>query len=239
LLKVPKFHESVRIGARTCTRAAPGVTFPAIPKPPPVTVFTMRSAPYLTVIIALTGAAEALAAQPTLRPALSGRATSVVTLAVPRDPAQPAAEPAAAPTTPPITIALDYGQPHLRGRTLHTDSLVPYGTPWRTGANDPTTLTTGVDLVVGGASLPAGKYVLYTIPSRDDWKLIIQKSAGQTAEYDPKHDVARVDLRRQSLTEPVESLTMWLIPSSAPGKARGELRLAWGRTVVSTDWSVK
>jgi len=77
------------------------------------------------------------------------------------------------------------------------------------------------------------------IPSRDDWKLIIQKSAGQTAEYDPKHDVARVDLRRQSLTEPVESLTMWLIPSSAPGKARGELRLAWGRTVVSTDWSVK
>ena len=212
LTPISKFHESVRIGARTCTGAAPGVTFPAIPKPPPVTVFTMRSVPYLTVIIALTGAAEALAAQPTLRPALSGRATSVVTLAVPRDPAQPAAQPAAAPTTPPITIALDYGQPHLRGRTLHTDSLVPYGTPWRTGANDPTTLTTGVDLVVGGATLPAGKYVLYTIPSRDDWKLIIQKSAGQTAEYDPKHDVARVDLRRQSLTEPVESLTMWLHP---------------------------
>ena len=144
----------------------------------------MRCLPYLTVIIALTGA-EALAAQPTLRPALSGRATSIVTLAVPRDPAQPAApnaQPAAAQTTPPITIALDYGQPHLRGRTLHTDSLVPYDKPWRTGANDPTTLTTGVDLVVGGANLPAGKYVLYTIPGRDSWKLIIQKSADQTAE---------------------------------------------------------
>jgi len=134
---------------------------------------------------------------------------------------------------------LDYGQPHLRGRKLHTDSLVPYDKPWRTGANDATTLTTGVDLVLGGATLPAGKYVLYTIPTRGDWKLIIQKPAGQTAEYKPDFDVARVDLKRRPLTDPVESLTMWLIPSTAPGKAQGELRLAWGTNLVSTTWSVK
>jgi hypothetical protein len=177
----------------------------------------------------------ALAAQQDLRPALSGRATSVVSLSIPRPP--DAAE--APPTTPPVTIVLDYGQPHLRGRTLHTDSLVPYDKPWRTGANDPTTLTTGVDLVLGGATLPAGKYVLYTIPSRGDWKLIIQKPAGQTADYKPEFDVARVDLKRRALAEPVESLTMWLIPSSAPGKAQGELRLAWGASLLSTTWSVK
>ena len=197
----------------------------------------MRSVPFSIVVLALT-TAGALSAQPALRPALSGRATSVVSLAVPRPEGAPAAEPAA-PTTPPVTIALDYGQPHLRGRKLHTDSLVPYDKPWRTGANDATTLTTGVDLVLGGATLPAGKYVLYTIPTRGDWKLIIQKEAGQTAEYKPELDLVRVDLKRRPITEPVESLTMWLIPSSAPGKARGELRLAWGRTVVSTDWSVK
>ena len=193
----------------------------------------------LTFSIAFLSLATAgtLTAQPGLRPAPSGRATSVVTLAIPRDPAAP--PPAAASTEPPITIKLDYGQPHLRGRPLHTDSLVPYDKPWRTGANDVTTLTTGVDLVIGGATVPAGTYVLYTIPSRGDWKLIIQKSAGQTAEYDPKHDVARVDLRRQNLREPVESLTMWLIPSTAPGKGAGELRLAWGATSVSTTWSVK
>jgi hypothetical protein len=199
----------------------------------------MRCVPSLSVIIALTAAEALTAQQPNLRPALSGRATSVVTLAVPRDPAAPNPPANAQPAAKPITITLDYGQPHLRGRALHTDSLVPYDTPWRTGANDPTTLTTGVDLVVGGATLPADKYVLYTIPSRGDWKLIIQKSANQTAEYDPKHDVARVDMRRQSLTDSVESLTMWLIPSPAPGKASGELRLAWGKTAVSTTWSVK
>jgi hypothetical protein len=198
----------------------------------------MRCAPIVAFVLSVA-VSGSLAAQPGLRPSASGRATSVVTLAVPRPAPAEGAQPAAASTEPPITIALDYGQPHLRGRTLHTDSLVPYDKPWRTGANDPTTLTTGVDLIVGGATIPAGKYVLYTIPTRGDWKLIIQKSAGQTAEYKPEYDVARVDLRRRALTEPVESLTMWLIPSTAAGQARGELRLAWGTSLLSTTWAVK
>jgi len=195
---------------------------------------TMRCLPSI-VLLAFT-TAGALTAQPVLRPAASGRATSVVTLSIPRDPTAPAAPPS---TEPPITITLDYGQPHLRGRVPHSDSLVPYDKPWRTGANDATTLTTGIDLVVGGATLPAGKYVLYTIPTKGDWKLIIQKAAGQTAEYDAAKDVARVDMKRRALAEPVESLTMWLIPSPAPGKAQGELRLAWGASMLSTTWSVK
>jgi hypothetical protein len=198
----------------------------------------MRCISTLALALSLT-ISGTLRAQPGLRPAPSGRATSVVTLTVPREQPAPGTQPAATPSEPPITIALDYGQPHLRGRTLHTDSLVPYDKPWRTGANDPTTLTTGVDLVVGNATIPAGKYVLYTVPSRGDWKLIIQKPAGQTAEYNPAHDVARVDLRRRALAEPTESLTMWLVPSTAPGKAQGELRIAWGSSLLSTTWSVK
>ena len=194
----------------------------------------MRSAPTFVIALSLLSSGT-LAAQQDLRPAPSGRATSVVSLSIPRP--EGAAE--APPTTPPVTIVLDYGQPHLRGRKLHTDSLVPYDKPWRTGANDATTLTTGVDLVLGGTTLPAGKYVLYTTPTRGDWKLIIQKAAGQTAEYKPELDLARVDLKRRPITEPVESLTMWLIPSPAPGKAQGELRIAWGASMVSTTWSVK
>ena len=197
----------------------------------------MRCAPRLLIVLSLT-TATSLAAQPGLRAAPSGRATSVVTLSVPRDPATPAPA-AGTPIAPPVTIVLDYGQPHLRGRALHTDSLVPYDKPWRMGANDATTLTTGVDLIVGGATLPAGKYALYTIPSRGDWKLIVQKFAGQTAEYDAAKDFARADLRRSPLTEPVESLTMWLIPSTAPGKAQGELRVAWGKSMLSVPWSLK
>ncbi len=191
--------------------------------------------PRVVLAIVLTGGGAApLFAQAQLRAAPSGRATSEVTLAVPREQGAQAPQDAQ-----PITIKLDYGQPHLRGRPLHTDSLVPYDKPWRTGANNPTTLTTGVDLVLGGAAIPAGTYVLYTLPSKAGWKLIVQRSAGQAGDYDPAHDVARVDLRHQTLAAPLESLTMWLIPSTAPGAARGELRLAWGTNLLSADWAVK
>ena len=195
----------------------------------------MRNLALVIALVAVSNAAD-LTAQSNLRPAPSGRGMSVVTLTVPRE----AGAAAPAQAAEPVTIKLDYGQPHLRGRKLHVDTtLVPYDRPWRTGANDATKLTTGVDLVIGGATIPAGEYVLYTIPTRGDWKLIIQKSAGQTAEYNQAQDVARVDLKRKNLTEPVESLTMWLIPSTAPGKGAGEFYLAWGNTAVSTTWSVK
>ena len=140
----------------------------------------------------------------------------------------------------PFVISLDYGQPHLRGRVMHTDSLLPYDKPWRMGANAPTTLTTDVGLVLGGTSLPAGKYVLYAVPSRAGWKLIVQRSAGQSAmEYVAASDLARVDLQLTTLAAPIESLTMWLIPARESGLPHGEFRFAWGTEQLSVNWSVK
>src|SRR5689334_2984594 len=98
----------------------------------------MRSTQIALVLSVVTS--SVVSAQAGLRPAPSGRATSVVSLSVPRDPNAPA-PPAGQAAPAPVTIVLDYGQPHLRGRKLHTDSLVPYDAPWRTGANDATTLT--------------------------------------------------------------------------------------------------
>jgi hypothetical protein len=173
--------------------------------------------------------AAALDAQAVLRPNPSGRATSEVVLAFPRGQAPEG--------TRPFTIKLDYGVPHLRGRTMHTGDLVPYGEAWRTGANDVTTLTTGVDLLIGGTAVPTGAYVIYTIPERTGWTLVLQKSANQSAtEYDMKLDFARLPMRVSTLASPLESLSGWLIPSTEPGVASGELRFAWGTTQVSVDW---
>ena len=148
----------------------------------------------------------------------------------------------AAPTSAatPLSIRLRYGQPHLRGRTLHTDSLLPYDKPWRLGANGVTTLTTDVDLVLGGASIGKGTYVLYTVPSRATWKLVVQRNVGQSPMvYVDSSDVARIDLQHTTLATSIESLTMWLIPSLEPGPARGELRFAWGTDQLTVPWSVK
>ena len=192
----------------------------------------MRSTPALLWLLLTIARAADLSGQAGLRPAPSTRATSEVTLRYAEGQAPPDAEP--------LTIRVDYGQPHLRGRALHTDSLVPYDVPWRTGANDATTLETDVDLVLGGRAVPAGGYVLYTLPRRAGWELILQKIVGELPEeYDPAGDFARIPLRRRELAAPLESLSIWLIPSLEPGAARGELRLAWGKVELSTDWSVK
>ncbi|MBS1241326.1 MAG: hypothetical protein H6R40_753 [Gemmatimonadetes bacterium] len=190
----------------------------------------MRIVPAALSVALLAVAAGPVLAQAGLRPAPSGRATSEVVLSVPAPEGQ---------TGPEFRIRLDYGQPHLRGRAINTDSLVPYDEPWRTGANAATTLATEVDLDLAGVTLPKGTYVLFTLPSRTGWKLLIQRDVGQGGAYKEANDVARADLRVRQLPAPVESLTMWLIPSTAPGAARGELRMAWGTTELSADWMAR
>ena len=182
---------------------------------------------------ALLLSASTLAAQSALRPQPSGLASTQVTLAYPQGQA-----PAGAKNS---IIKIDYGQPHLRGRTMHTADLVPYDKAWRTGANGLTTLTTEVDITLGAASLAKGTYALFTLPTKSGWKLIVQKSVGQSpTEYTEANDVARVDLKLQKLASPIESLSIALIPSTeTTGPARGELRIVWGTESLSTNWSVK
>lgn len=139
----------------------------------------------------------------------------------------------------PATIRIDYGQPHLRGRRLHTPDLVPLDSVWRFGANESTTLATGVDLVLGGHRLAKGEYSLYVLPQSSGWKLIVSRNTGQWGtEYNATHDVARLDLKKSTLASSVESLSVWLIPSGAQGAPAGELRFAWGDAALSTDWRV-
>lgn len=107
------------------------------------------------------------------------------------------------------------------------------------GANAPTTLTTDVDLVLGGATIPKGTYVLYAVTSPGEWKLAVNKNTtGEAMTPDASTDVARVALKSRTLATPVESLTMWLIPAPA-GALNGELRIAWGTLEHSVGWSVK
>ena len=127
-------------------------------------------------------------------------------------------------TAGPARIAIDYGQPHVRGRKI-IDSLVPYDTVWRTGANLATHLTTDGDLVIGNALVIVSKQTL-------EW--------GE--DHDASQDLARVALVSRTLPESMESFTIWLIPSPVPAEssepAHGVLKMAWERTEVAVDWRV-
>jgi hypothetical protein len=110
------------------------------------------------------------------------------------------------------TISLDHGTPSKRGRAIW-GALVPFGTVWRTGANEATHFETDRDLVFGiGAdtlAVPAGRYTLFSVPERDGGWLIINRETGQTGTaHDPAKDLGRVRLSARPLATPVETFTI-------------------------------
>lgn len=52
---------------------------------------------------------------------------------------------------------------------------MPYDEVWHTGANEAATFETNKDLTIGGKTLPAGKYTLWTIPHEKTWEVIFQQ----------------------------------------------------------------
>ena len=126
-------------------------------------------------------------------------------------------------------VKIDYSRPFLKGRKLGTD-LAPWGQVWRTGANEATTLTTAVDLNIGGAKVPAGTYTVWTLPSEGTWKLIINKQTGQWGtNYDEKQDLVRIDMQKSALAAPVEQFT---ISFDKKSHDTANLQLDWETTRV-------
>jgi hypothetical protein len=130
------------------------------------------------------------------------------------------------------TVTINYSRPSVRDRKIF-GGLVPDGQVWRTGANAATSLKTDVDLAIGGASVPAGSYTLYTIPSENGWKLIINKQTGQWGtDYDEKQDLARVDMKVSNNATPTEQFTISL---DKTGGKSATLKLDWANTTASVD----
>ena len=127
-------------------------------------------------------------------------------------------------------ITIDYSRPSLKGRKLGQE-LAPYGKVWRTGANEATTLTTEVDLNIGGTKVPAGKYTVWTLPSEGAWQLIINKQTGQWGtKYDQSQDLARIDMKKSALPQAVEQFT---ISFAKVNETTADLNLDWENTRVS------
>ncbi|MGH7718132.1 MAG: DUF2911 domain-containing protein [Gemmatimonadaceae bacterium] len=135
-------------------------------------------------------------------------------------------------------LSVNYSRPSMRGRKIFGE-LVPFGRLWRTGANEATTFVTTADIEIGGVTVPAGRYSLFTVPAEpgSQWLLVINKQTGQSGtEHHPEQDLARVPLRTRTLTPPVEQFTIALEPAGPDAAA---LSLAWETTSASMNVRVK
>ncbi len=134
------------------------------------------------------------------------------------------------------TIKTDYSSPRMKGRKIYGD-LVPYGQVWRTGANEATTFVPSTDVMVGGKSVPAGSYTIFTVPNADKWTLIINKKTGEWGipyKYE-SDELARVDMKVSKLPAPVENFTI----SYAKSGNGCTMNIEWESTRASVDIKAK
>ena len=132
------------------------------------------------------------------------------------------------------SISIEYGRPSLKGRALGKD-VAPYGRPWRTGADEATTLKTDKPLKFGTLAVPAGTYTLYTLPGETGWQLIVSKKTGQWGvPYPEGEDLGRVPMTVGKTSAPVEQLTI-SVDDTATG---GALRVDWGTTSATVPFTV-
>ncbi len=126
------------------------------------------------------------------------------------------------------TVHIDYSRPSMKGRKIY-GGLVPYDKVWRTGANEATTFVPNTNVDVGGTKIPAGKYTVFTIPAQKKWTLIISKKTGEWGiPYpDKSEDLARIPMRSEELSTPVEQFTISFERTSPEACT---LRLDWETT---------
>jgi len=89
-------------------------------------------------------------------------------------------------------VTISYHRPAVNKREVW-GKLVPYNEVWRAGANMNTTITFSSPVTIGGKQLPAGTYGLHTIPTANDWTIILSANSGNwgSFSYDEKQDVLR------------------------------------------------
>ena len=140
-------------------------------------------------------------------------------------------------------VMIVYGRPYTKSPKDGSmrkiwGGVVPFDKIWRTGADEATLLITEQPLTIGETTIPAGAYTLFSMPKEDGKsQLIINKEIGQWGtDYDEKQDLARIDLKTETLEEPLDQFTITI---KKTGAGTGELKFAWEKGAGTVPLAIK
>lgn len=134
-------------------------------------------------------------------------------------------------------VTLEYSRPSMRDRVVFGD-LVPYGSIWRTGANSRTKITFSTDVTVGGQTLKAGSYAIFTKPGATSWDVYFYTEAaggGVPQTWDDSKVAAKVSAEVYPMPMKVETFTMTFDDLTNDGATLG---IIWEKTYVGIPFSV-
>ena len=133
-------------------------------------------------------------------------------------------------------IHIDYSSPGVRGRIIF-GGLVGYDNVWQAGAHMATWIETNKDLIINGEVLPKGKYGFFTIPSKEDWTIMINKNWNQHGkdDYDANDDVIRFKVTPSISDKITEHLEYKVNKIS---ETEGSISLAWEKVTISFPFKI-
>lgn len=131
-------------------------------------------------------------------------------------------------------INVTYSRPALKNRTvfMQNSELAPLGKLWRTGANAATKINFTDKVSMGGKDIDSGTYVLYTIPGKNQWEIILNKGLKNWGSdgYLESDDVVRFKVPVTTTGPSVESFTLQVANIKFESC---DLQLSWGNTLVN------
>jgi hypothetical protein len=132
--------------------------------------------------------------------------------------------------TEPVVTRIIYSRPQKSGRVIF-GGLVKYGEVWRLGANEATEIEFYKHVRIGGKKIAKGRYTLYALVNETTWTIFINKETDTwgSFKYDPKKDIAKVEVPVQKTDAIIEALSM-IFEKTSSGCS---LIIAWDNTKVS------
>ena len=114
--------------------------------------------------------------------------------------------------------------------------VVPWNRFWRTGANAATKISLNQPIYFSGKELPAGEYSIFSMPAQNGWTMMFNKESNiWGTDYNSDNDVLRIPILIEHLQEPVELLTIELVPA---GKG-GVINVIWEKLKASVSFTTK
>jgi hypothetical protein len=111
--------------------------------------------------------------------------------------------------------------------------LVPFGEPWRLGANEATTIDVPFAAEIAGVRVPAGTYTLYAVPSASSWQIVVNRGTKRWGipidSAVRTQDVGVGTVSVEKLANAVETLTLAFAP---PAGSTTDLVIEWEQTRV-------
>ena len=130
------------------------------------------------------------------------------------------------------TLVVCYSRPRMLGRPI-MGRVVPFGEPWRLGANEATTLTVSAPVLFGDIRLEAGSYSLYAVPEPREWRVIVNRAGRRWGipinDTVKAQDIGSVHAPVEAVTPPVEEFR---IQFERGGSDAVDLVMEWDRTRV-------